>query len=184
MRFAWPIMKMPKAGALSFLAAGSVFAALNLWQQHQRLQVVPTVNRYIAAGSRVTLQDIRWVPIGQLRNQTIAWGHYARTILIPGDLVTSAMLTGQKSHTVTVAVSPTSAADMVVAQPGANINVVVIGSHGLLWQSGSVPVLDSPSGSGLFGSTGGVEVAMSMHKALAFDQVKSHGQVSLVGVSP
>ncbi|MDA8195115.1 MAG: hypothetical protein M0Z53_14150 [Thermaerobacter sp.] len=173
----------PKAGALSLLVSGVVFCSLSLYQHAQALRVVPVLTQYLAPGIPVTARDIRWEPVSQVEAVSVALGQYARMALVPGEILAPAMLSPRPGHGVIVAVSPASSGDLGVARAGGRVNVLVMGSKGLLWQSGGVPVVNAPSSS-LLGSGGGsVEVVLTMPQALAFDRVKAKGTVSLVGVT-
>ena len=179
-----PSWKAPKSGALSLLAAGLTFSALSLWQARPKTGEIPVMVRFVAAGVKVSAQDVRFEAVNQLTPATVDLGHYAAVPLAPGEVLSPPMLTTIPAQGVTVAIAPTSTADLAVAKTGGWVNVLVIGPHGLLWQSGPVEVVHDAH-PGILGTSGGgsVDVRLTMSQALRFDLVKQAGAVALVGES-
>lgn len=175
--------KIPKAGALSFLVSGLVFSGLSIYRSQQKPNLLPVMVRAVPQGGIVTSQDFQWT---RPNIQFTSWhsNERAQVNLFPGEVLSRYLLGGGPySSKVTVAVSPASAADISVAKVGGRVNVIVVGKDSVLWQSGPVQVMKVGQTTLTGGMGDTVEVLLSSSQALAFDRVKVHGLVSLVGMS-
>lgn len=173
-----------RAGVAAFAASAAVFGALSVIKPNTATKthfLVPIISHFVAAGTKMSSNDIRWVAPGALRQvaENRLMG-YAKVPLFPGDIVSPEEIGTLAKSTVIVAVAPSNGIDSRVAATGSFVDIWVSGNHGIEWQSGPLPVVSASLSAGFSPS---INVAMSLSQALAFEQVKARGAVELVGVS-
>ncbi len=171
-----------RAGFIAFAAGAVVFGVMSLVKPHSNARpvLVPVVERFVAAGSRVPSKAIRWVNENRLREVTAKkLRGYAKVALFPGEVMSPELLGSYTPGTVLVAVVPSNPVDVRVASLGENVEVLVSNRQGVKWQSGPLEVVSRTTGGGTVAS---VNLAMSMRSAMAFEAAASHGTVELVGL--
>ncbi|MCL5116386.1 MAG: hypothetical protein M1272_04485 [Firmicutes bacterium] len=169
------------AAVVAFGASALVFGVLSVMKARHPVALVPVVREFVPQGSRIEPKEIRWIassavmsaPAGQFKG-------YAKVPLFPGEILSPVEVGRFSSKTVIVAISPTYSIDANVAVPGSAVDVLVMGSRGVVWESGPLPVVSTSVGSSAPAS---VNVTMPLAKALTYERLRTGGQVELMGMT-
>jgi len=176
----------PWTASLLAIAAGTgAFLVATFLHRMATPAKVAVVAQPVAAGQPLLPEDVRWQSVSTWSPPRHAW---ARQDLVAGEVLSPAVVTASPISTPlqTVAVVPAASQDLTVAHPGGWVEILVVSNHGLVWQSGSVPVLAvTRAAQGVLGSGGqAVTVAMAEGQALAYETARVKGTVELVGTGP
>ncbi|NMP22570.1 SAF domain-containing protein [Sulfobacillus harzensis] len=168
-----------RAGLAAFVAAALVFMVLSVVPRRQpQALLVPVLRHDVAAGTRLSASDIRWVKSTRIHGvEPASLVGYAKTPLFAGEIVSPVDVGARPpSGAVVVAVAPADSADVTVAAIGRQVDILAVLKNGqLAWQSGPVTVVGLSHGAS-------VQVAMPLTQAIAYERQAFESTIELVGM--
>lgn len=146
----------------------------------------PVVTTTVPVGARITRADIRWTKADQVAPFSLGrQGAWVKQTLQPGEILTASLTASsavEKSRSL-VEISPSQASDLAVGDWVSQVDVLIVKSGRILWNSGPRPMVEASS-SILGGNASTIGVWFTPEQAVEYETKEGLGTVSVIGIAP
>lgn len=181
--------KRPMRSALAPAAATLVtFVAMGAMMVPRWMHPVPklpVLTVALAKGQRVEPSDVKWQPANQVSvGLTLGRPEWAADALNRGDILSPGLVvpTLRPNRMLLIEITPSNASDLSVEKWVNTVEVIIVKSNRIIWNSGPRPIVSNAS-SLLGGASSNLGVWLPLKSAMAYERDMGQGAVRVIGVS-